>query len=154
MALQMVLCRFCSTSLDGTHTCALFSKDALAKSLPERFSNLVQLPVSESDGLSPYSCRKCVGRLNSVLVFTKEMRYLAQSSYNEAGCLPSSSSTGSPTARVNSRKRTKDTSGQGTSPHTTQARPAAKRVLGTLGRRLTYSTLSNSYIAHKLYMTL
>ncbi len=84
---------------------------------------------------------------------TEEMRSLARSSYSEAGYVLSGSSrpTGSPTARVNSRKRIKDTSGQGTSPNSTQARPVAKRALGTLGRRLTYSTLGNSYIAQNAY---
>ncbi len=84
----MVSCHFCSTSLNETHKYALFSNDALAKSLPERFSDLVQLPVSENDSLSLYSCRKYVGRLSSVEKMTKEMKYLAKSSYCEAGCLP------------------------------------------------------------------
>ncbi len=57
----------------------LFSRDALAKSLPERFSNYVQLPVSESDSFSLYSCRKCVRRLDSVEKMTEKMRFLARS---------------------------------------------------------------------------
>ena len=65
----------------------------------------------------------------------------------------SSSLTGSPTARENSRKRIKDTSGHGASPHTTQARPVAKRALGNLGnlgRRLTFSSLGKVSADHMI----
>ncbi len=139
MALLMASCRFCTTSLDVKKRCSLFSKDAVVQKLPDRFSSFVQLPVSETDGLSLYCCRKCLGTLHRVEKTTEEMRSLAKSSYSNASRF--SSVTSSPTAREHSRKRVKDTSGHGASPHTTQARPAAKRALGNLGRRLTFSSL-------------
>ncbi len=111
--------------------------------LPERFNNLVQLSVSETDGLSLYYRKKCLGKMHTIERLTEEMKSLASSSYSKAGheSLPSSSFTGSPTTREKSRKRIKDTSGNEASPHTTQARPVAKRALGTHGRRLVYSSV-------------
>ena len=46
-------CRFCSTYLTTKHRCALLSKDALEKNLPERFSRLVQL---QSQGMMVSLC--------------------------------------------------------------------------------------------------
>ena len=157
---SLASCRFCSTSLTTKHRCALFSKDALEKNLPERFSRLVQLPVSRNDGLSMYCCRRCVGKLNTVEKVTEEMRSVARTSYGLPPASTASSSTsrlpsvtvlgGSPTSRTGSRKRVKDTSGEEASPHTVQARPVTKRALGAQGRRLTYSTLGKDL--HVQYM--
>ncbi len=97
---------------------SLFNKDAVVQKLPDRF---VQLPVSETDGLSLYCCRKCLGTLHRVEKMTEEMRSLAISSYGIA--TRSSSLTGSPTARENSRKSHGE------------ARPVAKRALGILDAR-------------------
>lgn len=158
----MAVCRFCSTCLDAKHRYALFSKDAVEKNLPEKFSKLLQLPVSAEDGLSLYYCRKCVGKLNSIEKSIAEMRSLASSSYSKAGyghsprSGASNTCTGSPRAQSNSRKRVKDTSGLGASPHTTQARPVAKRALGASGRRLTYSASNTGkslvYNSHIIYL--
>ncbi len=133
-----VCCRFCCTCLDATRRYSLFSAKESLEDLPGRFSSLLQLPVARGDGLSGYYCRKCVRRLCSVEKTIEDMRSLAKSSYSKAGYISGPST--SPTARENSRKRVKDTSGEKASPHTTQARPVAKRSLGALGRRLTYNS--------------
>ncbi len=133
----MATCGFCFTFLDAKHRYSLFNARVPSKDLPVRFSKLLQLPVEEGDGLSAYYCRKCVSRLWSVEKTLEEMISLARSSYSKAGY--SETIANSPIARENSRKRVKDTSGETVSPHTTQARPKAKRALGTLGRRLTFN---------------
>ncbi len=136
-----ITCRFCCTYLDAKHTYSLFNARVSSKNLPVRFSKLLQLPVEEVDGLSAYYCRKCVFRLCSVEKTQEDMRSLARSSYSKAGYSETSHQAiaSSPTARENSRKRVKDTSGERVSPHTTQARPKAKHALGALGRRLTFN---------------
>ena len=139
----MAACRFCCTCLDAMHRYGLFSLDAMWKDIPGRFSKLLQLPVTPKDGLSKYYCRKCISKLNSVEKTIAEMRSLASSCYRKAGYdqpPPCSSSSSPTTAREHTRKRVKDTSGDGASPHTTQARPPAKRTLGALGRRLTFDS--------------
>ena len=77
---RMAACRFCGALLDEKHRSGLFITIALEKDLPERFSRLLQLPVSRDDGLSVYCCRKCVRRLNSVEKTVEEMKSLADSS--------------------------------------------------------------------------
>ena len=132
----------------------------MEKNLPDRFSRLVQLPVSRNDGLYMCYCRRGVGKLNTVEKVTEEMKSLARTSYGLPPTSTASSSTGrlpsvtvlggSPTSRTGSWKRVKDTSGEEASPHTVQARPVTKRALGAQGRRLIYSTLGKDI--HVQYM--
>jgi len=77
-------CRFCCTLLDAQHSYSLFSKVCSGKNVAERFRNLLELPVSPTDGLSMYYCRACFSRLTRVEKTLEEMRSLARSSYSKA----------------------------------------------------------------------
>ena len=133
------VCRLCCNAVTSTHCLALFSKEALQKNVPGRLSKLLDLPVSSSDGLSPYLCRSCANKFHTVESKLESFRSLAKTGYEKGGqnrsVFPSSSvSVQAP------KKRTKDTSGEDASPHTVQARPLAKRfTIGVSGRRLAFS---------------
>ena len=44
------VCRFCSIAIPLKNSASLFLSEALGKSLPERLSALLQLPLSPDDG--------------------------------------------------------------------------------------------------------
>lgn len=104
--------------------------------LAERLSIVMDVPVSQNDGLSQYICRPC----NRKFLAAESLRVLAKASYDKCRAVLSGSRSvhvGSPkSSKVAPRKRSKDTSGVGVSPHTHSARPSAKRqTVGTSGQR-------------------
>ena len=104
-------------------------------------SKVLDLPVSSSDGLSPYLCRSCMNKFYTVQSKLESLRTLAKVGYEKSGQFRSVVPACSSVSTVQpSKKRTKDTSGVDASPHTLKARPLAKRVtLGVPGRRLAFS---------------
>ena len=134
------ICRFCGNTVLPTLSVALFTKDGLDKDLSGRISRVVDLPVSRQDGLSLYLCRPCMRKLQTAETF----RCMAKSSYEKQGYNKPAPPSHSPVVH-GSRKRMKDTSGFKASPHTSQARPQAKRcTLSVSGRRLTFPPHENS----------
>ena len=86
--------------------------------------------------VSKYICRPC----NRKFLAAESLRVLAKASYDKCRAVqarPPSVHVGSPkSSKVAPRKRSKDTSGIGVSPHTHRARPPAKRQTGgTSGQR-------------------
>ena len=82
----------------------------------------LDLPVSDSDGLSKIVCLSCIKKIESIEVF----RLLARRSYQKQVSkeqLPSSPVRSAP------KKRTKDTSGSDASPFTVSSRPTAHPVI-------------------------
>ena len=127
------LCRICSRSVISKHSVALFSRSGVA----ERLSRVINSPVVAISGHSEYICRPC----NRKFLAAEAFIVLAKSS-NEKQQLPSITS-GHPSAVVTGtttpRKRAKDTSGAGASPHTQVCRPAPKRqTVAGYGRRLNF----------------
>ena len=139
--MMMRSCRICSKVVEAKHSLALFSQDAVKDGFPDRLSRVINLPVRENDGLPKHICRPCNRRLTAAESFI----HLARSSYEKEEFWSdntSSSNTvtveGSGLPDVN-RKRPKNTSSSiDASPHTVQARPAAKRV-PLQRRRLSFS---------------
>ena len=122
-------CRICSNAVTRTHSIALFSRESLASGLADRLSRVVDVPVAADDGQSRFICRTCKKKFLSAESF----RTTAKETYqkNNGSLELFLSGTG--------RKRTKDTSDPGASPHTSQCRPVAKRLTAERpGRRLTY----------------
>ena len=143
------VCRLCCSSSSSTRCSALFSKEAIQRDLPGRLSNLLQLPVSDSDGLSSYLCRTCMSKFTTVESKLESFRSMAKAGYEKGrqeSQVPISSFCGSnpPLASTAARKRTKDTSGLEASPHTARLGQLAKRfTVGTPGRRLTFPRRQN-----------
>ncbi len=142
---ESLSCRICSNFVSSSHCIAVFSRTSC---IAERLSRVTDVPVTLNDGLSKHICRPC----NRKFLSAESFRVLAKTSYEKRGTpLPRPTGvTGSPkSARgVAPRKRTKDTSGVGVSPHTHQVRPSAKRqtVGGASGRRLCFSVQDKSKI--------
>ena len=111
-------------------------KESVQRCLPDRLGKLLELPVSECDGLSSYICRACTNKFQSLESKLKAFRSMAKCGFEQGR---NKASICSP--MVSGRKRTKDTSGLEASPHTVHARPLAKRLtVGAPGRRLAFST--------------
>ena len=77
------VCRLCCSSSSSTRCSALFSKEAIQRDLPGRLSNLLQLPVSDSDGLSSYLCRSCMGKFTTVESKLESFRSMAKAGYEK-----------------------------------------------------------------------
>ena len=77
------VCRLCCSSSSSTRCSALFSKEAIQRDLPGRLSNLLQLPVSDSDGLSSYLCRGCMGKFTTVESKLESFRSMAKAGYEK-----------------------------------------------------------------------
>jgi len=60
------LCRLCRAAMPTKHAVALFSCSAVKQKLACRLADLLDLNVSESDGLPQHACAKCVRRLGSL----------------------------------------------------------------------------------------
>ena len=146
---ETALCRICSTSLTK-QSISLFSRECIASDsgLAERLSRVIDVPVIANDGLSQHICRPC----NRKFVSAESFRVLAKASYEKNRTSlprPLTGVTGSPKSTHASRKRSKDTSGVGVSPHTQQVRPTAKRqTVGASGRRLCFRVQDESKIKH------
>ena len=141
---ESLSCRICCSFVSSTHCIALFSKDSKTSGLAERLSRVTDVPVVPKDGLSQHICRPC----NRKFQAAESLRALARASYEKSrASRPLTGVTGSPkSSRVMApRKRSKDTSGVGVSPHTHQARPTAKRqTVGASGRRLCFPVQDES----------
>ena len=139
---ESLSCRICCSFVSSTHCIALFSKDSKTSGLAERLSRVTDVPVVPKDhGLSQHICRPC----NRKFQAAESLTALARASYEKSkpsrpltGVIgspksspsrPLTSVAGSPKSScvMAPRKRSKDTSGVGVSPHTHQARPTAKR---------------------------
>ena len=160
---ETALCRICSTSLTK-QSISLFSRECIASDsgLAERLSRVIDVPVIANDGLSQHICRPC----NRKFVSAESFRVLAKASYEKNRTSlakasyeknrtslprPLTGVTGSPKSTHASRKRSKDTSGVGVSPHTQQVRPTAKRqTVGASGRRLCFRVQDESKIIYLL----
>ena len=135
MASKFVLCRLCCSTgaIQNRRYKHLFSSKALKEDIPGRLSLALDLPVSDSDGLSKIVCLSCIKKIESIEVF----RLLARRSYQKQVSkeqLPSSPVRSAP------KKRTKDTSGSDASPFTVSSRPSAKRsTIGVRGKRLAFT---------------
>ncbi len=142
---ETVLCRICSNFMDPKHSISLVTRECTASGsgISERLSRVTDVPIAPNDGLSQHICRPC----NRKFISAESFRILAKASYekNRASLpRPLTGVTGSPNS---SRKRSKDTSGVGVSPHTHQARPTAKRqTVGASGRRLCFHVQDESKI--------
>ena len=120
----MAKCRICSSVVGHSHCIALFSGDSVKCNLVSRMTKLLEVPISQEDKLSNYVCRSRKGRFLTLENKVESMHTLAKSSYQAYYPPDQQPSTES------SRKRTKDTSGDGASPSTMNACPASKRGVG------------------------
>ena len=80
-------CRFCYEAVTSNHAINLFFQKSNLVNLSSRLSELLQLPVSLTDGFSPYTCRLCRDSLlrerKNKAKINKEMpRQHAQRQYN------------------------------------------------------------------------
>ena len=92
--------------------------------------------MAPNDGFSKFICRPC----NRKFLSAESFRALAKASYDKSRVSLSSSSSPKSSQVQVTRKRPKDTSGVGASPHTNQSRPVAKcQTVGVPGRRLNFS---------------
>ena len=138
---ETVLCRICSNFVDCKHSISLFSRECLASGLAERLSKVTDVPVTPNDGLSQHICRPC----NRKFISAESFRILAKASYEKNRTSlprPLTGVTGSPKSTRSSRKRSKDTSGVGVSPHThiRSDQQLSGRLLGRLeGRSVSVS---------------
>ena len=120
----MAKCRICSSVVGRFHCTALFSEDSVKCNLVSRMTKLLEVPIYQGDKLSNYICRSCKGRFITLENKVDSMQSLAKSSY-QAYYPPDQQH--SPEI---SRKRTKNTGGDGVSPSTLKARPALKLGVG------------------------
>ena len=132
-ATQIHSCRLCC--LPSTQL-LFFSIDSVRAGTPGRPSSIVDLPVTADDGLSQYICRPC----NRKFTAAESFRSTARMSYERKGFEKLSvHSSPKPPLVETTRKRTKDTNGIDASPHTSLARPLAKRfTTGVHGRDLLF----------------
>ena len=114
-----VVCRLCCKEVVKYHSISLFSPTSVKSGLAGRLSKLAEVPILESDGLPKYLCRNCRDKFVTLESKLQEFRAKAQSSYSPRQAAPLS------------RKRVKDTGGQGVSPRTAEARPRSKRSLSS-----------------------
>jgi len=100
-------CHICLAEVDSKHSFALFSSSSLKEDWPRRASELLQLSVTDEEGLPRHLCKNCKAKVLSV-----EEKLQAQ---HTLGLLEEKRSV---------RKRAKDTSSVIVSPHTVAVRPA------------------------------
>ena len=115
-----VCCRVCLSAVEPKHSTALFTAKGVELRWPERLTELLCVPVSDSDKLPGYICRSCRSKVESLESKLTALRQRTHKSY-EMLC-------GELTASA-SRKRPKHTSSNlGVSPATAEARPPSKRA--------------------------
>ena len=103
-------CRFCYKAVTSNRAINLFSPKSNLVNLSSRLSELLQLPVSLSDGLSPYTCQLCRDRLLNLERKLADTRVTMRGIYEHANRESQSQL---------SKKRTKETSRNfGVSPST------------------------------------
>ena len=129
-------CRICCCSVSATHRVALFSRESLEARVAERLNKVIKVPVVQSDCVSNYMCRSC----NKKFLMAESFMELAMTTYTKTRVSPDLELSRSNITQIQStRKRSKETSGDGASPHTHQVRPITKRhTSGVCGRRLDF----------------
>ena len=129
-------CRFCSEAVASKHSIGLFTNQAALSNLTTRLSTLLQLPISENDGLSSYSCRQCRDSLLNLERKLADTRNRVRAIYQRmSGKISMAPLVQNSVSDHGAVKRTKDTSGgPGVSPATSKARPPSKRL--TVSRTL------------------
>ena len=114
-------CHICLAEVDSKHSFALFSSSSLKEDWPRRASELLQLSVTDEEGLPRHLCKNCKAKVLSVEEKLQKIRTQAQHTLR---LLEEKRSV---------RKRAKDTSSGIVSPHTVAVRPVchikAVRVL-------------------------
>ena len=105
-------CHICLAEVDSKHSFALFSSSSLKEDWPRRASELLQLSVTDEEGLPRHLCKNCKAKVMSVEEKLQKIRMQAQ---HTLGLLEEKRSV---------RKRAKDTSSGIVSPHTVAVRPA------------------------------
>ena len=105
-------CHICLAEVDSKHSFALFSSSTLKEDWPRRASELLQLSVTDEEGLPRHLCKNCKAKVLSVEEKLQKIRTQAQHTLR---LLEEKRSV---------RKRAKDTSSGIVSPHTAAVRPA------------------------------
>ena len=100
---MMCSCRICSNVVDAKHSLALFSRDAVKDGFPDRVSTVINLPVTENDGLPKHMCRPCNRRLTNR---TRSLQTVRD------GCKPYAIASWSAITRVVSRDYTEKYNGK------------------------------------------
>ena len=99
---------------------SLFSNTAVQQRLPDRITDLLDVPVTQADGLPGHICRKCKRKLERLEKAAEELesfRCDAKNTYSTFAL------------KRNELKRTKETSSSiGVSPDTLKSRPPAKKL--------------------------
>ena len=62
----LVLCRLCLSEVKSKHSIALFSEVGLQQNWPSHLRELLFVSVSRDDGLPPYICRSCMGKVETL----------------------------------------------------------------------------------------
>ena len=124
-------CRFCGEVVSSNHSVGLFTTQANFDNLAAKLSVLLQLPISEDDGLSKFACRLCRNSLKGLEKLAAK-RSAVRAVYQSAGYVPGAARITlaqiPPNRSYSTLKRPKDTSGgSGVSPATAKARPPSKR---------------------------
>ena len=98
---------------------SLFSHTAVQQRLPDRIMDLLDVPVTQADGLPGHICRKCKRKLER-LEKAEELESFRSDAKNTYSTFA---------LKRNELKRTKETSSSiGVSPNTLKSRPPAKKL--------------------------
>ena len=101
---------------------SLFSHTAKQQRLSGRITDLLDVPVTQADGLPEHICRKCKRKLERLEKAAEELESFRSDAKNIYSTL---------TLKRNELKRTKETSSSillGVSPDTLRSRPPAKKL--------------------------
>ena len=66
MASTEKLCRLCSETVKANRSYHLFGRSNSKYNWPSRITALLDIPVSDKDGCSPYVCQMCTRRIQSL----------------------------------------------------------------------------------------
>ena len=99
---------------------SLFSHTAKQQRLSGRITDLLDVPVTQADGLPEHICRKCKRKLERLEKAAEELESFRSEAKNTYSIL---------SLKRNELKRTKETSSSiGVSPDTLRSRPPAKKL--------------------------
>ena len=71
-------CHICSAEVDSRHSFALFSSSSLKEDCPRHASELLQLSVTDEEGLPRHLCKNCKAKILSVEEKVQKLRTQAQ----------------------------------------------------------------------------
>ena len=118
--MSSLLCRLCQSSSPSDTAVNLFSQTAAEQRLPDRITDLLDVPVARADGLPGHICCKCKRKLEHLEKAAEELENFRSETKNTYSTLA---------LKRNELKRTKETSSSiGVSPDTLKARPPAKKL--------------------------